>query len=220
MTAGDDTSHRQIGASEDGDRHDREAAMAPQNFSIRSMVAADWPAVRAIYEMGIATGDATFETSAPEWDSSNESHMQNSRRCVERGRRLGSPLTRVRSLFVRRCGREQRVRPPRLAWSRCRAIVVERGRCRCRGSGYLDYSDRRLPRKRGESQPALERRISSGRPTRTNRATRRDLARHPPARTTQQARRPLTLLTVNVCVVMLLQLSVEECCADRSRWLV
>jgi L-amino acid N-acyltransferase YncA len=79
MTAGDDTTHRQIGDSEDGDRHGREAAKAPQDFSIRSMVAADWPAVRAIYEMGIATGDATFETSAPEWDSWNESHMQNHR---------------------------------------------------------------------------------------------------------------------------------------------
>ncbi|MCA9866135.1 MAG: N-acetyltransferase [Anaerolineae bacterium] len=31
------------------------------------MVAADWPAVRAIYEEGIATGHATFETTAPEW---------------------------------------------------------------------------------------------------------------------------------------------------------
>lgn len=33
---------------------------------IRPMVEADWPAVRAIYQAGIATGDATFETSAPE----------------------------------------------------------------------------------------------------------------------------------------------------------
>jgi phosphinothricin acetyltransferase len=27
----------------------------------------DWPQVRAIYEEGIATGQATFETAAPEW---------------------------------------------------------------------------------------------------------------------------------------------------------
>ncbi|MBP6016937.1 MAG: N-acetyltransferase [Candidatus Promineofilum sp.] len=31
------------------------------------MLAADWPAVRTIYEEGIATGQATFETAAPEW---------------------------------------------------------------------------------------------------------------------------------------------------------
>lgn len=36
---------------------------------IGPMVAADWPAVRSIYEGGIATRNATFETSAPEWDA-------------------------------------------------------------------------------------------------------------------------------------------------------
>jgi len=33
---------------------------------IRPMVEADWPAVRAIYGAGIATGDATFELEPPE----------------------------------------------------------------------------------------------------------------------------------------------------------
>jgi L-amino acid N-acyltransferase YncA len=28
----------------------------------------DWPAVRAIYLEGIATGNATFEQTAPEWE--------------------------------------------------------------------------------------------------------------------------------------------------------
>jgi L-amino acid N-acyltransferase YncA len=35
---------------------------------IRSMTAADWPAVEAIYAEGIATGDATFETAPPSWE--------------------------------------------------------------------------------------------------------------------------------------------------------
>jgi L-amino acid N-acyltransferase YncA len=35
---------------------------------IRSMTAADWPAVEAIYSEGIATGDATFETAPPSWE--------------------------------------------------------------------------------------------------------------------------------------------------------
>jgi L-amino acid N-acyltransferase YncA len=34
---------------------------------IEAMAPADWPAVRAIYEQGIATRNATFETDAPEW---------------------------------------------------------------------------------------------------------------------------------------------------------
>lgn len=44
-------------------------------ISIRPMTAADWPAVRAIYEAGIATGNATFETSAPEWSQWDASHL-------------------------------------------------------------------------------------------------------------------------------------------------
>ncbi len=45
---------------------------APQTVGktrIMAMTAADWPAVRAIYEEGIATGQATFETAAPEWSA-------------------------------------------------------------------------------------------------------------------------------------------------------
>jgi L-amino acid N-acyltransferase YncA len=41
---------------------------------IRAMRAEDWPAVRAIYEQGIATRQATFETEAPEWTAWNEGH--------------------------------------------------------------------------------------------------------------------------------------------------
>lgn len=42
---------------------------------IRGMQEADWPAVRAIYEAGIATGDATFETSAPTWERWDAAHL-------------------------------------------------------------------------------------------------------------------------------------------------
>ena len=34
---------------------------------IDAMGAADWPAVKRIYQAGIDTGHATFETTAPEW---------------------------------------------------------------------------------------------------------------------------------------------------------
>ncbi|TMC49345.1 MAG: N-acetyltransferase family protein [Chloroflexi bacterium] len=39
------------------------------------MAPGDWPAVRRIYEEGIATGDATFETEAPAWESWHASHL-------------------------------------------------------------------------------------------------------------------------------------------------
>lgn len=43
------------------------------------MRASDWPEVRAIYEEGIETGLATFETEAPEWDEWNDSHLEDCR---------------------------------------------------------------------------------------------------------------------------------------------
>jgi len=42
---------------------------------VRRMTATDWPYVREIYEAGIATGNATFETSAPAWESWDDSHL-------------------------------------------------------------------------------------------------------------------------------------------------
>jgi phosphinothricin acetyltransferase len=39
------------------------------------MTAQDWPAVRRIYEEGMATGDATFETEAPDWSAWDEAHL-------------------------------------------------------------------------------------------------------------------------------------------------
>src|SRR5919198_1851897 len=35
----------------------------------------DWPAVRAIYEAGIATGNATFDTAAPDWPAWDAAHL-------------------------------------------------------------------------------------------------------------------------------------------------
>jgi L-amino acid N-acyltransferase YncA len=39
----------------------------------------DWPAVRAIYEAGIATGNATFETTAPDWPAWDATHLPDHR---------------------------------------------------------------------------------------------------------------------------------------------
>jgi L-amino acid N-acyltransferase YncA len=43
------------------------------------MRADDWPAVRAIYEEGIATGDATFETEVPAWEAWDAAHLREHR---------------------------------------------------------------------------------------------------------------------------------------------
>jgi len=39
----------------------------------------DWPAVKKIYEEGIATGNATFQRSAPSWEEWNNDHLGHSR---------------------------------------------------------------------------------------------------------------------------------------------
>jgi L-amino acid N-acyltransferase YncA len=45
------------------------------SITVRNMTEADWQAVRDIYAAGIATGDATFETEPPTWDSWDRSHL-------------------------------------------------------------------------------------------------------------------------------------------------
>jgi phosphinothricin acetyltransferase len=43
------------------------------------MAAEDWKSVRAIYLEGIATGDATFEKTAPEWAAWDGAHLPSCR---------------------------------------------------------------------------------------------------------------------------------------------
>jgi L-amino acid N-acyltransferase YncA len=49
------------------------------DFTIELMTPEDWPQVRAIYLEGIATDNATFETSAPEWDVWDGKHRTDCR---------------------------------------------------------------------------------------------------------------------------------------------
>jgi phosphinothricin acetyltransferase len=48
-------------------------------MTIQLLTNAHWPAVRTIYEQGIATGNATFETQAPEWEAWDRAHLAHSR---------------------------------------------------------------------------------------------------------------------------------------------
>ncbi|MGH7686155.1 MAG: GNAT family N-acetyltransferase [Candidatus Dormibacteria bacterium] len=57
--------------------------MADIKPEIRRMRHDDWAAVRTIYEDGIATGDATFETEAPQWAEWDAGHLQSHRLVAE-----------------------------------------------------------------------------------------------------------------------------------------
>ena len=49
--------------------------MSLVSVAIEEMNTGDWEAVQAIYIEGIATGDATFETDAPDWETWNRTHL-------------------------------------------------------------------------------------------------------------------------------------------------
>jgi L-amino acid N-acyltransferase YncA len=55
------------------------------DLTIDPMTPADWNAVRAIYLAGIATGQATFETDAPDWAAWDAGHLPSCRLCARAG---------------------------------------------------------------------------------------------------------------------------------------
>ena len=50
---------------------------------IRELIADDWPEVREIYEAGIRSGHATFETTAPPWPEWDADHRPDCRLVAE-----------------------------------------------------------------------------------------------------------------------------------------
>jgi phosphinothricin acetyltransferase len=58
-------------------------------FLIEPMTADDWPAVRAIYEEGLATGLASFETAAPSWAQWDAARLPHSRLVAREQAMLG-----------------------------------------------------------------------------------------------------------------------------------
>jgi len=61
-------------------------AMTSRAVRVEPMEAADWPAVHRIYVEGIATGDATLEREAPDWDHFDRSHRHDCRLVARRTR--------------------------------------------------------------------------------------------------------------------------------------
>jgi phosphinothricin acetyltransferase len=55
------------------------------DFVIEKMRDEDWPEIKSIYEEGIATGDATFEADASDWEQWNKSHLRDCRLVVKSG---------------------------------------------------------------------------------------------------------------------------------------
>jgi len=45
------------------------------DYSIDTFQASDWESARGIYQEGIATGNATFEAEAPDWETWDQNHL-------------------------------------------------------------------------------------------------------------------------------------------------
>jgi L-amino acid N-acyltransferase YncA len=48
-------------------------------MQIAPMQSHHWPTVKTIYEAGLATGNASFQTGAPSWEEWDAAHLQHSR---------------------------------------------------------------------------------------------------------------------------------------------
>ena len=55
------------------------------DINFETMKEEDWPAVKSIYEEGIATGDATFEAEAPDWEQWDKTHLPDCRLVAKSG---------------------------------------------------------------------------------------------------------------------------------------
>lgn len=55
------------------------------NLRLRDLRPDDWPEVRAIYQEGIATGDATFESEPPDWERFDAGRLSEPRLVAEDG---------------------------------------------------------------------------------------------------------------------------------------
>jgi L-amino acid N-acyltransferase YncA len=71
-------------------------------MEIRKLSAEDWQQVKSIYEKGIDTGNATFQTGAPSWEDWNLSHLASCRIVIENDNKLigWAALTPVSSRCV------------------------------------------------------------------------------------------------------------------------
>ena len=59
--------------------------LSARQVTFRPLVPEDWPAVAEIYRQGIESGDATFETVVPDWESWNAARSPDCRIVAEVG---------------------------------------------------------------------------------------------------------------------------------------
>jgi L-amino acid N-acyltransferase YncA len=73
-----------------------------QDMEIRKLTPEDWQQLELIYQKGIDTGNATFQTNTPSWEYWDNSHLKSCRIVVENDRHIigWAALTPVSSRCV------------------------------------------------------------------------------------------------------------------------
>jgi GNAT superfamily N-acetyltransferase len=154
--------------------------------SVRAMEPGDWPAVRTIYEAGIASGNATFETMTPAWSDWDRSHLADHRLVATDadGQVVGwAALSPVSDRCAYVGVAEDSVYVDAEHQRRGIGSILPRPHRAGRRRRLVDDPDRNLPRQRRQPDRPPTRRLPAGRLPRTHRPTRRRVARHHPPRT-------------------------------------
>jgi DNA-binding transcriptional ArsR family regulator len=106
----------------------------PDDASVRELRSSDWADVRRIYAEGIATGDATFETSVPSRATLDAQWLPGHRWVAEidgRGGRVGCRQSRLDPRLLPRSGRDVGLRGRGVPRPRRREIpAAQAGHCR------------------------------------------------------------------------------------------
>src|SRR5665647_2396903 len=73
-------------------RRRQRAGVRVSDMVVRAMTPQDWPSVARIYAEGIATRDATFETTVPAWADWDAAHTVEHRWVADAGEVRGVPV--------------------------------------------------------------------------------------------------------------------------------
>ena len=117
----------------------------------------DWPAVKAIYEQGIATKNATFDTEAPAWEDWDAGHLAEPRLVAERDGEvvaLGGALADFAPSLLRRASSRAASTSTRPPAARGSAASSSARSWRGRRRRDLDGPDIDLPREHRQRRAA------------------------------------------------------------------
>ena len=152
---------------------------------IRHMIAADANQILDIYRQGLDTGEASFETEAPDWETWDEKYHDFARLVWERESQvLGwAALTPVSARALPGCRRNQHIRRCWTPLPRNRESAPDQIDRRIRSQWNLEPGVIDVPGKPGDPQATSASWLQRGGYSRTYRAAQWALARHADTRT-------------------------------------